>query len=124
MKPYYCIRPVLLILLTLFGKVSVSIAHEVRPAYLEIDEMPNTIHVLWKQPTMGEIGIRINPEMSSLPLIDSLAKTSAAEIYLIKEWNFDSSNNALNHCTITIRGLESTITDVLVRITYKDGNVV
>jgi hydrogenase/urease accessory protein HupE len=120
MKPNLYKNILLLLLIVFAGKI--ASAHEIRPAYLQIDEQANQIHVLWKQPTMGEVGIKINPLISSISLPDSTAKVSITEVYLIKEWDFALPNTLLDHYTITIDGLQNTLTDVLVRITYKGGN--
>ena len=41
-------------------------AHEIRPCYLEITEDNNhSVHVLWKEPIMGEVAIRLVPHLSS-----------------------------------------------------------
>src|SRR6478735_334807 len=95
---------ILVVLFTVFTGTITS-AHEIRPAYLQIDEQANHIHVLWKQPTMGEVGIRINPVISSIALPDSTATVSVTEVYLIKEWNLLLPNTTLDQCTITINGL-------------------
>ena len=73
---------------------------------------------------MGEISIRIAPHLSNIQLWDSLAATSITESYFVKEWNLLAPDSALAHLTITIEGLENTISDVLVRITYKNGNTI
>lgn len=110
----------LLLLILFTGKI--ALAHEIRPAYLQIIERGNQIQVLWKQPTMGEIGIRISPVISSIALADRKARISVTDVYLIKEWDISLANSALDKFTITIAGLQNTLTDVLVRITFKDGN--
>jgi hydrogenase/urease accessory protein HupE len=112
-----------LLLLLLSGILSVKVyAHEVRPAYLEITEdSTGEIKILWKQPTMGEVGLRLMPEFSSFPLPDSLARVSATSYYLIRTWKIPSPHASLNGQSVTIIGLDGTITDVLVRITYANG---
>lgn len=100
-----------------------SYAHEIRPAYLEITEkQDNQINVLWKQPAIGEYSIKIAPRLSNIPLVDSSSKIFFTETYFVKEWNLSISSVALDHLKVTIDGLRNTITDVLVRITYKNGN--
>jgi len=42
-------------------------AHEVRPAYLEITQHgPDTVEVLFKQPAMGTLLLRLVPKVSNL----------------------------------------------------------
>ncbi|PWT78403.1 MAG: hypothetical protein C5B59_01835 [Bacteroidetes bacterium] len=99
-----------------------SFAHEVRPAYLEVTEdSAGELKILWKQPIMGEVGLRLIPQFSSIPLPDSLAKVSATSYYLIRTWKIFSPHAPLTGQAITIIGLEGTITDVLVRINFTNG---
>jgi hydrogenase/urease accessory protein HupE len=124
----YKTRPLWFLFLTvtfsLLSNLS-SYAHEIRPAYLEITEkQSNRIQVLWKQPSIGDFSIKITPQLSNIPLVESSSKNLYTETYFVKEWNIPISQNSLQHLTITIVGLKNTITDVLVRISYKDGNTI
>ena len=96
-------------------------AHEVRPAYLEITEAANgSLHVLWKQPIMGEVAISLHPILSTW-LNDSAAAMSHTESYLLKMWDIENPGTSLEGQQVVIKGLEGTITDVLLRITWRDG---
>jgi hydrogenase/urease accessory protein HupE len=93
-------------------------AHEIRPGYLEIKEnADHSLQITWKQPTTGEYSIPLHPAISTGWMIDSLAAISYTESYLIKRWQIPASHTSLDEQTITIRGLEKTITDVLVQVT-------
>src|SRR5678816_2009646 len=95
-----------------------AIAHEIRPGYLEIKEnADHSLQITWKQPTTGEYSIPLHPAISTGWMIDSLAAISYTESYLIKCWQIPTSHTSLDEQTITIRGLEKTITDVLVQVT-------
>jgi len=92
-------------------------AHEIRPGYLEIKEnADHSLQIIWKQPLMGEYGVPLHPSISAGWLVDSLAQTSYTETYLIKRWQIPAAHAALDKQTITIDGLEKTMTDVLVQI--------
>ena len=94
-----------------------SNAHEIRPAYLEIKENPDhSLSITWKQPLMGEYGVPLHPVISAGWLQDSTAEKSYTESYLVKHWEILPAHAALDAQTITIYGLEKTITDVLVQI--------
>ncbi|HEV8508540.1 MAG TPA: HupE/UreJ family protein [Chitinophagaceae bacterium] len=94
-----------------------SYAHEIRPAYLEIKEnADHSLSITWKQPLMGEYGIPLHPVISAGWLPDSTAEKSYAESYLVKHWEIPPGHAALDAQTITIYGLEKTITDVLVQV--------
>jgi len=92
-------------------------AHEIRPGYLEIKENPDhSLQITWKQPLMGEYGLPLRPAISTGWLIDSLAQISYTESYLIKRWHINSNHAPLDGQTVSIAGLEKTITDVLVQV--------
>ena len=100
---------------------SVSRAHEVRPALLQITEDgPARYEVLWKQPTMGDVAIRLQPHLSGGALEVPAGDQFAAPGFLVKTWAVDAKV-PLDGQTVAIEGLEQTITDVLVRIRTADG---
>jgi len=98
-------------------------AHEVRPAYLEIDQAgPGTYTAIWKQPTMGDIAIHLTPHLSNGWLDRSPTDQYAAAGYLVKSWTIHSAAPApLAGQRVTIEGLEETITDVFVRVRLQNG---
>ena len=97
-------------------------AHEIRPAYLEITEdSRHGVHVLWKQPVMGEVAVPLVPRLSSGWLDGPGDASSDAESYLILRWRVVKPAAPLAGQTLTIEGLERTMTDVLVRVTFADG---
>lgn len=97
---------------------AITSAHEIRPGYLEIKEVANhTLQITWKQPLLGEYGVPLHPSISTGWMVDSLATMSYTESYLIKRWTVPANHTSLDEQTITITGLEKTITDVLVQIT-------
>ena len=98
-------------------------SHEIRPGYLEIREnSDHSLQITWKQPIMGDYGIPLHPAISSGWMVDSLAKISYTESYLIKRWRVPAYHSSLNKQTISVAGLEKTITDVLVQVTLLNGN--
>jgi len=110
----------LVLLAALFGLCAGSSAraHEVRPAYLEIDQTaPAAYHVIWKQPVMGEVAIHLAPHLSSGWLEGPPADQYATGGFLIRTWNIQAKPPAkLDGQTVSIEGLQDTITDVFVRI--------
>jgi hypothetical protein len=105
----------------LFGQTAA--AHEVRPAYLEIRQSgPHTYAITWKQPTMGEVAIHLVPRLSNGWLDRSPGDQYAAAGYLIRTWTIQSSApGPLAGQTVTIEGLDETITDVFVRVRLING---
>ena len=111
-----------LILLGLFLSL-IANAHEIRPAFLQISEQADGhVEVLWKQPAAGEVAVHLQPHLSSGWLDGSPDQIAAAPAFLIKRWNINKPGQRLEGQTLTIEGLENTITDVLVVIEQADGH--
>jgi hypothetical protein len=98
-------------------------AHEVRPGFLELREgKPAVYALLWKRPAGGEVEIRIAPvvpEGCRLATPDQQLLTPGAVIVR----GTLACNGGLAGKTLRIDGLETTITDVLVRIEHADGRI-
>jgi hypothetical protein len=95
-------------------------AHEVRPAYLQVDETtPGHYAVSWKQPVVGELALHLVPHLSSGWLEERPTSTYANAFYLIKTWQV-ASRTPLAGQTLTVDGLDRSITDVLVRASVRD----
>ncbi len=112
-----------LVLLALAALVAplAATAHEVRPALLQITETaPQTWTVFWKQPAMGEVALRLAPHLSSGWLDAPPADQYAAPGFLVKTWTIRSPK-PLSGQTLSIEGLDQTITDVLVQVSLRDG---
>jgi hydrogenase/urease accessory protein HupE len=102
--------------------VPTALAHEARPAYLEIKETsPNQFSVLWRTPVLA--GMRL-PVVLKLPddarnRIDSSVQ-ELADSFVEGRW-IDAGANGLAGKRIEFPGLQATITDVLVRMKTLDG---
>jgi hypothetical protein len=98
-------------------------AHETRPGYLELRESdPATYALLWKRPTGGEVEIQIAPvvpEGCRLTTPDQQQLTPGAVVVR----GTLQCRGGLAGKTLRVAGLETTITDVLVRIEHADGRV-
>ncbi|HSV01884.1 MAG TPA: HupE/UreJ family protein [Phenylobacterium sp.] len=98
-------------------------AHEVRPAYLEIDQTgPAAYRITWKQPATGELALHLVPHLSGGWLEQPPADEYAAAGFVIRTWNVQAKTpGALEGQTLSVEGLANTITDVFVRIRPSDG---
>jgi hypothetical protein len=98
-------------------------AHETRPGYLELRESgPATYALLWKRPTGGEVEIQIAPVVPDgcrLTTPDQQQLTPGAVVVR----GTLQCRGGLAGKTMRVAGLETTITDVLVRIEHADGRV-
>jgi len=97
-------------------------AHEARPAYLEIKETsPNQFSVLWRTPVLA--GMRL-PVVLIMPgdvkNLKEPVEQELADSLLERRW-IDAGANGLAGKRIEFRGLQATITDVLVRVEMLDG---
>ena len=99
-------------------------AHEVRPAYLQLTERPDgRLDVLWKQPSAGQVGVRLDPEISGGLLNRRPSTISAAANFEIKTWiGIDPGKQGLKGRTVAIAGLERTITDALLVVQLANGD--
>jgi hydrogenase/urease accessory protein HupE len=98
-------------------------AHEARPGFLELRETgPETYSLLWKKPTGGEVEIQIAPvvpEGCRLATPDRQQLTPGAMIVR----GTLTCAGGLAGKTISIAGLDATITDVLLRVHHADGRL-
>lgn len=98
-------------------------AHEVRPAFLEIDQTgPASYSVTWKQPTLGDVAVHLVPRLSNGWLDGEPKDQYAAAGYLIKTWAVSAAGPApLAGSRVAIDGLDQTITDAFVRVRLRNG---
>ena len=98
-------------------------AHEVRPAYLEIDQTGRAAYaVIWKQPTLGDVAIHLTPHLSNGWLEQPPSDQYAAAGFLIRTWKITAPGPApLAGASVSIDGLQDTITDVYVRVRLAGG---
>jgi len=98
-------------------------AHEMRPAYLELRQTGDeTYDVLWKVPARGR-SMRLGL-YARLPVgTENLSEPRAmfADGAYIERWSVEHAEGLIGK-TIHIDGLQSTLTDVLVRIGRLDGS--
>jgi hypothetical protein len=113
----------LLGLASALGAAPAALAHETRPGFLELREgEPGVYELLWKRPTGGEVEIRIAPvvpEGCRFAAPDRQQLTPGAEIVRGRL----ACDGGLAGKTLRIGGLETTITDVLVRVHHADGRL-
>ena len=98
-----------------------SLAHEVRPAYLDLkEETPGSFDVLFKTPMRGDARLGLDvvfsePVKMATPIISRMTDNA-----MVQTWRI-SAIEPLAGQTVRIDGLTSTMTDALVRIQFIDG---
>lgn len=100
---------------------SVAIAHEVRPGFLEITQTAaDSYGFLWKKPSGGEVELQIAPVVPPpCRLVVPGAQQLAPGAVVVR--GTLTCPGGIAGKTIAIAGLQSTITDVLVRVNHADG---
>jgi hydrogenase/urease accessory protein HupE len=117
----------LVVLLALLASLtlapSMAGAHEVRPGYLELRESePGLFATTWKVPALGDYRLAIEPVLPAFCRSVGETMTAQADSAFIERGRIRCLQN-LAGARIEIRGLEATLTDVLVRIESVDGAV-
>lgn len=117
------IRAIFLALFLITAGGELLRAHEVRPAYLELKQTTaDTFDVLWKVPAMGDnlrLGLYVRfPETCELDAEPTGMFVGDAYV----ERSSVREPDALVGSVIHIDGLQTTLTDVLVRIERLDGS--
>ena len=115
-------RAIILLLLLMVLPVS-AFAHEMRPAYLAMKESADGVFdVSWKVPALGDqrMGLYARLPANCVPKSDPIA--SIVDSAYTEHWTAICSEG-LKDQTVTIDGLTATLTDVLVRIAWRDGSV-
>ena len=100
-----------------------AIAHEARPGFLELRETgPETYALLWKKPTGGEVEIQIAPVVPDGCRLATPDRQQLTPGAMIVRGTLTCAGGLAGK-TITIAGLDATITDVLLRVHHADGRL-
>jgi hydrogenase/urease accessory protein HupE len=96
------------------------LAHEARPAYLELREVgPGDLRVLWKTPMQGDLRLALAAEFSEGVKATSPVLTRRVPGAAVQTWSARAAS--LRGETVRVTGLEGTMTDALVRVEFADG---
>jgi len=100
----------------------VAVAHEARPAYLEVKETaPGRYDLLWRTPVLS--GMRLPIRLKTPDGVRVVGEPVVQELSdsLLERRTLDAGPGGLAGKRIEFPGLQATITDVLVRVLYLDG---
>lgn len=107
----------------LLAAVSPARAHEARPGFLELKQIDATSYsFLWKKPAGGEVEIYIAPIVPADCRLTPSGQQQLTPGALVVRGTL-RCDGGLDGKTLAIDGLESTLTDVLVRIHHADGRL-
>jgi hypothetical protein len=95
-------------------------AHELRPAFLELREtLPGQFTVFWKTPMLGDARLALEPVFSGDVTALSPVITRKVPGAAIQTWTVRAPS--LRGQTVSVGGLEATMTDALARVQFADG---
>lgn len=124
-----CRRWLVFILVCIAGLLSqLSHAHELRPAYLSITETTDAQYdaaqyeVLWKTPALGEKQLALKVQFPSACSVSNGMRMVEKSNFAIETWTLKCPQS-LRGKFLNIGGLDKTLTDVLVRIEWANGEV-
>jgi len=101
-----------------------AVAHELRPGYLELRETaPSTYALLWKRPAGGEVEIHITPAVPEGCRFGTSAERQQLTPGAVLVRGTLTCDVGLSGKSLRVDGLETTVTDVLVRIQHADGRL-
>ena len=112
----------LCLFLGMAGVMSVAAAHEVRPAYLQIDQIgPDRYDVLWRTPLLS--GQRLPIVLRFPETVTNVTEPSERTLPdSVVERRVIDAPGGLAGKRIEFVGLQATITDALVRVHLQDGS--
>jgi len=99
-----------------------ALAHEARPAYLELSEQnPAQFEVLWRRPMRGDRVLAMRPVLPTHCTVVGKRAHYEQSDALVERWTVDCGEGGLAGQSIRIDGLQATLTDVLVRVAFANG---
>lgn len=111
----------LLIVLAVVLASTTALAHEVRPALVQIEELgPGDYDVVWKRPVVGDLALRLEPRLSGGALKQQQPSIQPGPGFATYRWKV-RGGAALEGQTLEIDGLAQSVTETLVRVKLADG---
>lgn len=99
----------------------VAVAHEVRPALLDITETQvGAYDVTWKQPAAGGLRLALSPTFPADCRAVAAPERSTTDAFIVSRWRMACGRGLANR-SVRIEGLERTLTSVIVRVRWADG---
>ena len=110
------------LLVSLIFHVSTTQAHEVRPAYLQIDEQkPNQYELLWKVPTNNGMVQNIRPVFDNAFSLTPLPGGRVINGFVIFRYQL-TGTMSIAGSRLSIENLDRTTMDTLINISMLDGS--
>lgn len=104
-----------LMVLAMVFAMTPALAHEVRPAYLQIREIePSTYDVLWKTPAQGDMRLALNVALPRNCRSLGASRMTLVNAAVIEHWR-STCQGEISGGEIVFENLATTLTDVIVR---------
>ncbi|WP_226704177.1 HupE/UreJ family protein [Microbulbifer elongatus] len=98
-----------------------SWAHELRPAYLQVTQQaPQVFDVVWRVPARGQMKLSLDVKFQGDVVVGNRSIGGLSNGMYSERWQIESPAG-LTGATVVVAGLEQTMTDVLMRVTWLDG---
>jgi hydrogenase/urease accessory protein HupE len=105
----------LALLLAALTLAPAALAHEIRPAYLQVREVEqNTYDFLWKTPARGEMRLALNAIQPAECTYASDPRATLVDGAVIQRWRSTCTGGIVGK-TIAIENLSQTLTDAIIR---------
>lgn len=113
------VRALLALLALVLGSTA-ALAHEVRPALVQIEELgPGDYDVIWKRPVVGDLALRLEPRLSGGAL-QQKPVIQPGPGFATYRWKVRGAQPLAGQ-TLEIEGLAQSVTEALVRVKLSDG---
>lgn len=124
MKPLALIHLALALMISLLAS-SGAAAHEIRPAYLKLTQIEGSSDyaVVWKQPLRDGKRLEIEPVFPPACQEVSRSLGQSTGSALIQRWRMTCADEGLQNQTLLISGLDRTIVDVFVEVSFASGRI-
>ena len=110
------------LLLVLFLLPWPATAHEIRPAYLQIDEnAPGSYNVLWKMPRTDEMVLDVEPQFDKAFVLAEAVEPVLTDGFVVFRYRL-GGKLPLAGTRLVMRGQQQTTIDVLVNLSLQDGS--
>ncbi|MBI1359987.1 MAG: HupE/UreJ family protein [Alphaproteobacteria bacterium] len=111
----------LMSLCALASAAPAALAHEIRPAFLQIEETdPDTYDLMWKTPAQGDMRLALNVELPDACSNVSDPRSTLVDGAVIQRWRTKCQGGLVGK-DIRIENLGASLTDVIVRYEPMEG---
>lgn len=113
---------VILLWLAALALAPAALAHEIRPAYLQVREVePQVYDFLWKTPARGDMRLALNVIQPAECINTSEPRATPVDGAVIQRWRARCEGGLVGK-SLAIENLSRTLTDVIVRFEPVDGS--